>query len=178
MSTETGPGVRTEIGSDSHRLPIGLVVLGMALFAVAGMLAGLIEVTLIPLRYGTALIPLAPVLAVLTGVLLPAIGRGLTDTARAAAPPAFGQLLTIWLLATGRPEGDVLLPAGDIAGVSYAVLILGTLVPLIMLGFASRPGPWRWPLGGWATMRRSRVTRRRPGRLRQARHGSDSDGAR
>lgn len=178
MSTETGPGVRTGVGSDSRRLPIGLLVLGMALFAVAGILAGLIEVTLIPLRYGTSLIPVAPALAVLTGVLLPAISRGLTDTARAAAPPAVGQLLTIWLLATGRPEGDVLLPAGSIAWVSYSVLILGTLVPLSMLGFASRPGPWRWPLGGWTAAGRSRVTGRRPGRLRQARHGSDSDGAR
>ena len=178
MIRPAGPGI--EPGEGTRRLPIGLLVLGMALFAVAGILAGLIEVTLIPLRYGASLVPVAPVLAVLSGVLLPAISRGLTDTARSAAPPAVGQLLTIWLLATGRPEGDVLLPAGSLAWVSYSVLILGTLVPLSMLGFASRPGPWRWPLGGW-TAGRARVTGRRPGRLRQARQarrGSDSDGAR
>jgi len=162
-------------GEYPRRLPTGLMVLGVVLFAVAGILAGVVEVTLIPLRYGTALVPLAPVLAVLTGVLLPAISRGLTDRAPSAAPPAFGQLLTIWLLATGRPEGDVLLPAGNTAWVSYSVLILGTLVPLSMLGFASRPGPWRWPLDGWTPTGRSRLS---AGRLRQARRGSDSDGAR
>jgi hypothetical protein len=143
----TGPVV--EPVKEERRLPTGLLVLGFGLFAVAGVLAGLLEVTLIPLRYGTALIPMAPVLTVLTGVLLPALGRGLTDTTPAAVPPAVGQLLTIWLLATGRPEGDVLLPAGGTAWVSYSVLILGTLVPLSMLGFSSRPGPWHWPLGRW-----------------------------
>ncbi|MFL6160818.1 MAG: hypothetical protein ACJ74U_01190 [Jatrophihabitantaceae bacterium] len=159
MITETRPA-----GADT-RLPTALLALGMLLFALAGALAGLIEVTLIPLRYGTALVPLAPALTVLTGVLLPAIGRNLTDSAAGAAPAAFGQLLTIWLLATGRPEGDVLLPAGGIAWVSYAVLILGTVVPLVTLGFASRPGRWRW----------TGLSRRR---ARPARHGSGSDGGR
>jgi hypothetical protein len=176
-----------ENDQDERRLPTGLLVLGFVLFAVAGVLAGLLEVTLIPLRYGTALVPVAPVLTVLTGVLLPAIARGLTDSTVAAVPPAVGQLLTVWLLATGRPEGDVLMPAGGTAWVSYSVLILGTLVPLGMLGFASRPGAWHWPLGrrpagaaapahsarpGWRAAAVDRVSRRR------ARRGSDSDGAR
>lgn len=171
---------------DERRLPTGLLALGFVLFAVAGVLAGLLEVTLIPLRDGTALVPLAPVLTVLTGVLLPAVARGLTDSTVAAVPPAVGQLLTIWLLATGRPEGDVLMPAGSTAWVSYSVLILGTLVPLGMLGFASRPGPWHWPLGRRPAASRPAHQARSAGPVaaghrisrRRARSGSDSDGAR
>lgn len=144
-------------GEDVRRLPTPLVVLGLVLFAVAGALAGLLEVTLIPLRYGTALVPIAPVLTVLTGVLLPLLGRRLTDGTAGAAPPAFGQLLTIWLLGTGRPEGDVLMPAGSTSWVSYGVLVLGTLVPLAVLGLGSRL---------------ERFSRRR----RPARHGSGSGG--
>jgi hypothetical protein len=169
VSIETGPADR-----EARRLPTALLALGFALWAVAGVLAGLLEVTLIPLRDGTALIPIAPVLTVLTGVLLPAIARSLTDSMAAAAPPAIGQLLTIWFLATGRPEGDVLMPAGGTSWVSYGVLILGTLVPLSMLGFASRHGRWRWP-------RRRSDPAHRPGRLSRprppARHGSGSGGA-
>lgn len=182
MSTESGPADR-----EVRRLPRSLLALGFVLFGVAGVLVGLLEVTLIPLRHGTALVPVAPVLTVLTGVLLPAIARSLTDTAVAAAPPAIGQLLTIWILATGRPEGDVLMPAGGTSWVSYAVLVLGTLVPLSMLGFASRPGPWHWPSGPWQRGRRPDRPGRpdrpdRPGRLSRtrppARHGSGSGGAR
>ncbi len=157
MTTESRPA---EPGSG--RLPKPLLVLGLVLFGLAGVLAGLLEVTLIPLRHGTALVPVAPVLAVLTGVLLPAISRNLTDSMAAAAPPAIGQLLAVWLLATGRPEGDVLMPAGSTAWVSYAVLVLGTLVPLGVLGFASRQGRWHWP----------RIRGSRP------RHGSGSGGGR
>ena len=141
---------------DAGRLPTVLLVLGLLLFAVAGALAGLIEVTLIPLRQGTALIPVAPVLTVVTGVLLPLLGRRLTDSTAGAAPPAFGQLLTIWLLGTGRPEGDVLMPAGSASWVSYAVLVLGTLVPLAVLGLNSR-------LQGLASFSRRRPARRGSG---------------
>jgi hypothetical protein len=169
VSIETGPADR-----EGRRLPPVLLALGFALWAVAGVLAGLLEVTLIPLRHGATLIPIAPVLTVLTGVLLPAIARSLTDSMAAAAPPAIGQLLTIWLLATGRPEGDVLMPAGSTSWVSYGVLVLGTLVPLSMLGFASRHGRWHWP---WQRAGRTP----RPNRLSRprspARHGSGSGGA-
>lgn len=157
MTTEAGPA-----DPGSGRLPKPLLVLGFVLFGLAGVLAGLLEVTLIPLRHGTALVPVAPVLAVLTGVLLPAISRGLTDSMAAAAPPAIGQLVAVWLLATSRPEGDVLMPAGSTAWVSYAVLVLGTLVPLGMLGFASRTGRWHG----------LPIRRNRP------RHGSGSGGGR
>lgn len=123
-------------------LPAPLLGLAYLLFAVAGALLGAFCVLLIPLRAGTTLLPVAPVLAVLAGVLLPAVARGLTDTLRSTAPPVIGQVLGIWALSMGRPEGDVLMPAGATEAVSYAVLILGTLAPLFVLGLSSRPGRW------------------------------------
>ena len=172
MSIETDPADR-----EARRLPTALLAIGFVLWAVAGVLAGLLKVTLIPLRDGTTLIPIAPVLTVLTGVLLPAIARSLTDSMAAAAPPAIGQLLTIWLLATGRPERDVLMPAGNTSWVSYGVLILGTLVPLSMLGFASGTV---LALAGAAirsTPSAEPAQSARPLSRPPARHGSGSGGA-
>ncbi|HEX2903634.1 MAG TPA: hypothetical protein VHO01_09285 [Jatrophihabitans sp.] len=159
-----------------------LLALGYLLFAAAGLLAAVFTVLLVPLRVGATLLPVAPVLAVLTGVGLPALSRGLTDTLPSALPPALGQVVGTWVLGMGRPEGDVLLPAGSTAGVSYSVLILGTLLPLFTVGLASRPGPWTWStvLGRLRRVRRADQQAAEPRyvRSRRAGRGSGSDGAR
>jgi len=151
-------------------LPPVLLALGYLLFFVAGVLAAVLVVLLIPFRIGATLIPIAPVLAVAVGAGIPALARGLTDSLRSAVAPALGQVLTVWLLSTGRPEGDVLMPAGSTATVAYAVLILGTLVPLFTLGLASRPGPWQ--LSSMASLLRP------PRRSAATAPGSDSGDAR
>ena len=158
------------------RLPPALLALAYLLFAVAGLLVGVVCVTLIPLRAGTALVPIAPVLALVAGVTLPAVSRGLTDSIASAAPAAIGQVAGIWVLSTGRPEGDVLMPAGSTASVSYAVLILGTLAPLFMLGLATRPGPWTFHTIRHGALRPGRPASHRASSA--ARSGSGSDGAR
>jgi hypothetical protein len=150
------------------RLPVALLLVGYLIFALAGVLMGALEVTLVPLRWGSTLVPIAPVLAALSGVLLPAVSRGLTDTMGSAVPPVLGQVVTIWALGTWHTGGDVLLPAGDTTWVSYTVLLFGALVPLVMVGVAARPGPWTWA-GARAALR---VTDRR------ARPGSGSGDAR
>ncbi|MDQ1739921.1 MAG: hypothetical protein QOE53_1573 [Pseudonocardiales bacterium] len=137
-----------------------MLALGYLLFAVAGAMTAVIEVLLVPSRIGQTLIPLAPVLAVLSNVALPAISRGLTDTMLSAVPPVAGWVVTTFLLASATPEGDVLLPAGDTAYVSYSLLGFGTLAGMLTLWRASRPGPW--------------TGRRISSRL--ARSGSGSDG--
>jgi len=153
---DAAPGVRT------GRPHAALLALGYLLFAVAGALSAVIEVLLVPSRIGQTLIPLAPALAVLSNIALPAISRGLTDTMLSATPPVAGWLVTTFVLASATPEGDVLLPAGDEAYISYSLLGLGTLAGLVTVWLASRPGPW--------TGRRLRSWLARP--------GSDSDGAR
>jgi hypothetical protein len=140
----------------------GLLALGYLLYAAAGALSAVIEVLLVPSRIGQTLIPLAPALAVLSNVALPALSRGLSDTMLSAVPPVAGWLVTTFVLASATPEGDVLLPAGDEAYISYSLLAFGTLAGLVTVWRASRPGAWTGQrLRSWLV-----------------RSGSGSDGAR
>jgi len=119
-----------------------LLALGYLLFAVAGGFRAVIEVLMVPIRIGTVLVPFAPVVAIVSNIVLPAVSRGLTDTMPSAAPPVVGWILTTFIFASTGPGGDVLLPAGDEAYISYSLLGLGTLTAIAMLVLASRPGPW------------------------------------
>jgi len=115
-----------------------LLALGYLLFAVAGAMTAAIEVLLVPSRIGQTLVPLAPALAVLSNVALPTLSRGLTDTRASAVPPYAGWLVATLVLAGARPEGDVLLPAGDAAYISYSLLGLGTLAGAVTVARANR----------------------------------------
>jgi hypothetical protein len=153
-------------GASGRRISPGLLALGYLVFVLAGMLTAAIEVLLVPSRLGVTLVPIAPVLAVLSNIALPAISRGLTDTRLSAAPPVVGWIVTAVLLASSTPEGDVLLPAGGESYISYSLLVLGLLTGVIMVLISNGPLAWT---GAWL---RDRVLKPR------ARSGSDSDDAR
>jgi Family of unknown function (DUF6113) len=138
-------------GVRAGRPHTGLLALGYLVYAAAGAMSAVIEVLLVPSRIGQTLIPLAPVLAVLSNVALPALSRGLSDTMLSAVPPVAGWVVTTFVLASATPEGDVLLPAGDEAYISYSLLAFGTLAGLITLWRAGRPGAWtgRRLRSGW-----------------------------
>lgn len=149
------PGARSAPESASvprtPRPAAGLLALGYLIFALAGAMSAVIEVLLVPSRIGQTLVPLAPLLAVISNIALPALSRGLTDTMASAMPPVLGWLVTTFVLAGARPEGDVLLPAGDAAYISYSLLGFGLLAGVITVWRANRPGAWtgrwlsRWP---------------------------------
>ncbi|HJQ01914.1 MAG TPA: DUF6113 family protein [Jatrophihabitans sp.] len=115
-----------------------LLAVGYLIYAVAGVLCAVFEVLLVPTRWGSTLVPIAPVLSVASNVALPLICRRLTDTTRSALPPVIGWLVAAFVLASNRPEGDVLLPAGDTAWVSYGVLFGGALAAVLTLVLAGR----------------------------------------
>jgi hypothetical protein len=115
-----------------------VVATGYLIYAIAGVLCASYEVLLVPTRWGSTLLPIAPVLAIASNVALPRFSRQLTGTVRSALPPVVGWLLAAFVLASTRPEGDVLLPAGDTAWVSYGVLFGGALAGLLTLAFAGR----------------------------------------
>lgn len=140
-------------GHPAARPHAALLAVGYLLFALAGALTAVIEVLLVPSRIGQTLIPLAPALAVLSNVALPALSHGLTDTMLSAVPPVAGWLVTTFVLAGATPEGDVLLPAGDAAYISYSLLGFGTLAGLLTIWRASQPGAWR---GRWLSSRLAR----------------------
>lgn len=115
-----------------------LVLAGYLIYAVAGVLCAVYEVLLVPTRWGSHLLPIAPVLAIGSNIGLPLLSRQLTGTVRSALPPVAGWLLAAFVLASTRPEGDVLLPAGDTAWVSYGVLFGGALAGLATLALIGR----------------------------------------
>lgn len=139
-----------------------LLIAGYLIFFTAGALCATYEVLLVPTRWGATLIPIAPLLAIGSNIALPVIARGLTRTAGSAMVPVLGWFVAVFLLASARPEGDVLLPAGDTAWVSYGLLLCGALAAIITLVAGDRPGRL---LGRWFS--------RQP-----AAPGSDSDDAR
>jgi len=116
----------------------GLLVAGYLIYALAGVLCAGYEVLLVPTRWGSQLLPIAPVLAIGSNIGLPLLSRQLTGTVRSALPPVVGWLLAAFVLASTRPEGDVLLPAGDTAWVSYGVLFGGALAGLLTLVLLGR----------------------------------------
>jgi membrane-bound metal-dependent hydrolase YbcI (DUF457 family) len=117
----------------------GLLAVGYLLFALAGAMTAAIEVLLVPSRIGQTLIPLAPALAVLSNMVLPMISRGLGDSMLSAVPPVAGWLVTTFVLAGATPEGDVLLPAGDAAYISYSLLGFGTLAGMVTVWRSNQP---------------------------------------
>jgi hypothetical protein len=113
--------------------------LGVALVALCGALAAVIEALLVPLYIGSVVAPIAAVLAVASNVALPRLARGLVPSTPAAIAPFLTWLIVmIGFGVLTRPEGDVILP-GSPAGaeyVTYAVLLGGALagtVTIVML---------------------------------------------
>jgi Family of unknown function (DUF6113) len=103
--------------------------LGIVLCGLCAVLAGFLTVLLTPLYWGGAIIPVSVVLAVAANVGLPLLVRQLGAAPLASAVPFVLWLITVLVLGTSRPEGDVLLPAGSGAQpwVTYAMLGAGTL---------------------------------------------------
>ena len=117
----------------------------MVLFCAIAVLSAVIEVLLVPLRVGTVILPITVPLAVATNVLLPLMCRRIVDTSIAAALAPIAWVVTVFVLASGRPEGDVLLPGGNgVEGnLGYALLLLGIFAGVItvVVSETRRPAP-------------------------------------
>jgi hypothetical protein len=109
--------------------------LAAALLGGCGALAGLVESMLIPVYAGSVLVPIAPVLAVLSNIVLPRLGRyGAGRTAGAVVPFAGWLVVVVALSMFNRPEGDVIYPGGTwLQWCSYGVIIGGTLAGAITI---------------------------------------------
>jgi Family of unknown function (DUF6113) len=84
--------------------------------ALSAMLAAL----LVPLRWGTVIVPVSVLIAVAsTAGLIVLAWRAVRSVALAAIPFAIW-VVTVLVLSQARPEGDVVLPGGQ-TGVVYVV---------------------------------------------------------
>ena len=118
--------------------------MGLAIYAVLGVLTAIFEVMFVPIRIGTVLVPVAVVLAIGTNILLPYLSHQLANSVPAALPPVIAWIVSVAALSSTRPEGDVLLPGGGgVQFVSYGVLLGGLLAGLLTValiaGSASNP---------------------------------------
>jgi len=106
-----------------------LDVLGIVAVALSAVLAAVIAVFLTPLYWGSVLVPLAIVVAIAANIVLPLLARRLGMPPIGSALPYVLWLLTVIVLGSSRPEGDVLLPAGKGAQplVTYGMLAGGAL---------------------------------------------------
>jgi hypothetical protein len=81
------------------------------------------------------LIPIAAPLAVATNLALPRLAQQINGSWLARAAPAVGWILAMFLLLSGRPEGDVVLPAvpTDVKWNTWALLLAGMVSAIVSL---------------------------------------------
>jgi Family of unknown function (DUF6113) len=103
--------------------------IGLVLCALCGVLTGILTVLLTPLYWGGAILPVCILLAAAANVGLPLLARSLGASPLVSGVPFVLWVVTVLVLGTSRPEGDVLLPAGNGAQpwVTYGMLAAGTL---------------------------------------------------
>ena len=125
------------ISSDvhDHGGRVGRRVVALPALALAGLWTGAAGAFAQAITFdfaGVALpVGLVGALAVTATVLL--TGARVVRSRTGAVVPALGWLVAVLVLSSGRPEGDLVLPAN--AG-SYAFLLLGTVVVGAVVGFS------------------------------------------
>ena len=122
----------------------------MVLLCLCAVLAAVLELLLVPLRAGTALVPVSVLFAVAGNVAFPRLASAFGERAGLLAAPFVAWLAPIVLLAlTVRPEGDVLIPGGGgEQWVYYGSLLAGGIAGLVTIATTAPPraAPPRTPL--------------------------------
>jgi hypothetical protein len=107
---------------------------GTAFLGAASLLLGVLEVFLVPQRWGTALVPISIVLAIVGNVVLVRLARRGLNSGGAGVTVLgcwFAPIVLLPMLP--RSEGDVLIPGGGTEQWIY----LGTLLCGIVAGLVS-----------------------------------------
>jgi hypothetical protein len=114
---------------------------GVALVAAAGAVAALLEAFLVPLYVGSAIVPVAVLLAVAGNVALPRMARTLVPRTGASLVPLLTWLAVMLGLLLGRPEGDVVFPGAPQAAewTFYGTLFGGALAGLATVALSVPP---------------------------------------
>lgn len=107
-----------------NRLMIGLLSAYSVIFAV-------LEVLYLPVYLGTVAVPFGALGAALSNAALVHAAGGFTTRTAASAAPVLAWLVTVLVLASGGPGGDVLVP-GDWR--TLLLFALGLLPAAVILG--------------------------------------------
>jgi hypothetical protein len=119
-------------------LTVDLVILS-ACAALSAMLAAL----LVPLRWGTVIVPVSVPIAVASTVGLILLAWSAARSVALAAVPYAVWVVTVLILSQARPEGDVLLPGGKtgVVYVVYATMLGGFVAGLVTIFILSSIRP-------------------------------------
>ena len=126
---------------------MALAVLSVVVFTAVAVLCAVIEVTLVPLRYGSTVLPVTVLLAVASNIAVPTLSRRAVPLTVAALLPAVAWIATVILLSQARPEGDVLLiGTAPLVDVTYALLGIGVISALGTVIRGQHSGPLTAPV--------------------------------
>lgn len=116
---------------------------GIVLIVGCAMLAGLLEMVLVPLYAGRVLVPVAVLFAVAGNVAFPRMAVSLVRSTVAAAAPFAGWLVVaVGFGVLTRPEGDVVLPGGGyVEYLGYATLLGGALAGTVTVVLCTSTRP-------------------------------------
>jgi Family of unknown function (DUF6113) len=110
-------------------------VLWAAVFVVLSAWLALVEVFWLPLRIGLVPVPVSVLAAVVGNLLLVGGAHRLSGSRVVAVLPAVVWLTVAVAASIRRPEGDLILTGGGVAGVvNLAFLLLGVLAAAVAVG--------------------------------------------
>ena len=118
-------------------------VVGLGFVCASAILAGALELMLVPLYSGSALVPVTVLFAIAGNIVLPLLGRSLAATTGAALAPFAAWLLVVVVIGLfPRSEGDVILPGGgSVQWVGYGVVLGGVAAGVATVAMVSGRPP-------------------------------------
>ena len=136
--------------SDENSEPAGerspgwmLLTVDLVILSLCAALSAMLAALLVPLRWGTVIVPISVPMAVLSTVGLTLLAWRAVRTVALAAIPFAMWVVTVLILSQARPEGDVLLPGGQtgVVYVVYATMLGGFVAGLVTIFFLSSIRP-------------------------------------
>ena len=117
------------------------------LSALVSLWLALAEVFWLPLRVGQVLLPVSILVAVVGNLLLPAAALRWSGSRLVAVVPAVVWLVVVVGATMRRPEGDLVITGGGVAGtVNLAFLLIGVLAASVAVGRILGGGPVARPM--------------------------------
>jgi hypothetical protein len=120
-----------------------LLTVDLAILSACAAMSAMLAALLVPLRWGTVIVPVSVLIAVAsTAGLILLAWRAVRSVALAAIPFAIW-VVTVLVLSQARPEGDVLLPGGQtgVVYVVYATMLGGFVAGLVTIFILSSRRP-------------------------------------
>jgi hypothetical protein len=120
-----------------------LLTVDLAILSACAALSAMLAALLVPLRWGTVIVPVSVLIAVASTVGLILLAWHAVRSVALSAIPFAIWVVTVLALSQARPEGDVLLPGGQtgVVYVVYATMLGGFIAGLVTIFILSSRRP-------------------------------------